>query len=464
MADQQRAAQEDVAAAEELVAFVNACPSVFHTAAEIRRRLDGAGFAFLPETAAWRIRPGGRYYTVRNNSSVIAFKVGEGCLGARGAAQGTEPVSESAAPLRFQLTASHADSPTFKVKAVPELDGPDGYVRLSVEAYGGMIDYTWFDRPLSLAGRVLVRCGSRVESRLVSIDQDVALIPSLAVHLQRGVNEGFSPNRAVDLCPVFSAGCLGRGSLDALVAEAAGVDPAQVLGRDLFLVNRQSPTVWGVAREFVSAPRLDDLMCAHAALQAFTDAENPACVTVFCCFDNEEVGSNTKQGAMSTFLPDTLRRVTDALGLSSEDYRRALAASMLVSCDNAHAVHPNHPEKHDAENRCRLNGGLVIKEAANQHYCTDAFSRAAFAAVCDQAGVPYQVFANRSDMAGGSTLGNLSNIQASMHAVDVGCPQLAMHSAYETAGTRDVRLAIKALRAFYEADLRIEGADAVEIG
>ena len=292
----------------------------------------------------------------------------------------------------------------------------------------------------------------------------MALIPSLAVHLQRGVNEGFSPNRAVDLCPVFSAGCLGCGSLDALVAEAAGVDPAQVLGRDLFLVNRQSPAVWGVAREFVSAPRLDDLMCAHAALKAFTDAENPACVTVFCCFDNEEVGSNTKQGAMSTFLPDALRRVTDALGLSSEDYRRALAASMLVSCDNAHAVHPNHPEKHDAENRCRLNGGLVIKEAANQHYCTDAFSRAAFAAVCDRAGVPYQVFANRSDMAGGSTLGNLSNIQASMHAVDVGCPQLAMHSAYETAGTRDVRLAIKALRAFYEADLRSEGADAVEIG
>ena len=185
---------------------------------------------------------------------------------------------------------------------------------------------------------------------------------------------------------------------------------------------------------------------------------------MYCCFDNEEVGSNTKQGAMSTLLADTLTRLTAALGLTPEDYRRALAKSILVSCDNAHAVHPNHPEKHDAGNRCRLNGGLVIKEAANQHYCTDAFSRAAFEAVCDRAGVPYQTFANRSDMAGGSTLGNLSNIQASMHAVDVGCAQLAMHSSYETAGVRDVTLATQALQAFFEADLTIDGADAIELG
>ena len=204
-------------------------------------------------------------------------------------------------------------------------------------------------------------------------------------------------------------------------------------------------------------------MCAFTALKAFLAAENPACVNVYCCFDNEEVGSNTKQGALSTFLADTLQRVTAALGLSAEGYRRALAASFLVSCDNAHALHPNHPEKHDATNRCLINGGLVVKEAANQHYCTDAFSRAVFQAVCDRAGVPYQTFANRSDMAGGSTLGNLSNMQASMHAVDVGCPQLAMHSSYETAGTRDVTLAIRALQAFYETDLVISGADSAEL-
>ena len=219
--------------------------------------------------------------------------------------------------------------------------------------------------------------------------------------------------------------------------------------------------MWGAAHEFVSSPKLDDLMCAYTSLLAFLAAENPGCVTVFCCFDNEEVGSNTKQGAMSTFLPDVLGRLTEALGLTPEDYRRALAKSMLVSCDNAHAVHPNRPEKYDAANRCHLNGGIVVKEAANQHYCTDAFSRAAFLALCERAGVPCQTFANRSDMAGGSTLGNLSNIQASMHAVDVGCPQLAMHSSYETAGTRDVRLATRALQAFFEASMVIEGAESV---
>ena len=248
------------------------------------------------------------------------------------------------------------------------------------------------------------------------------------------------------------------------IARAAGVEPDQVLARDLFLVNRTPARVWGAAQEFISSPKLDDLMCAFTSLKAFLAAQNDACVTVYCCFDNEEVGSNTKQGAMSTFLPDTLTRLTAALGRTPEDYRRALATSMLVSCDNAHAVHPNHPEKYDAGNRCRMNGGIVIKEAANQHYCTDAFSRAVFAAVCDRAGVPYQTFANRSDMAGGSTLGNLSNTQASMHAVDVGCAQLAMHSSYETAGTRDVRLAMCALKAFYETNLAIDGADAVTLG
>lgn len=442
---------DEVAATEGLLAFIGESPSMFHTCAAIRRRLDAAGFTYLPEGDAWTVEPGGAYYTQRNNSSVIAFRVGERALAKDGR-------------FHFQLTAAHGDSPTFKIKAVPELEGPEGTRRLNVEAYGGMIDYTWFDRPLSVAGRVLVREGSRVESRLIAPEEPIALIPSLAIHLDRSVNDGFSPNRAVDLCPLVTAGELGEGAFDAYVAKAVGVEPEQVLARDLFLVNRQPACVWGAAQEFVSSPKLDDLMCAYVSLEAFLAAQNPACVTVYCCFDNEEVGSNTKQGAMSTLLADTLTRLTAALGLTPEDYRRALAKSMLVSCDNAHAAHPNHPEKHDAGNRCRLNGGLVIKEAANQHYCTDAFSRAAFEAVCDRAGVPYQTFANRSDMAGGSTLGNLSNIQASMHAVDVGCAQLAMHSSYETAGVRDVTLAAQALQAFFEADLTIDGADAIELG
>ena len=224
------------------------------------------------------------------------------------------------------------------------------------------------------------------------------------------------------------------------------------------------PTVWGVADEFVSSPKLDDLACAYASLEALLGSANERDVSVWCCFDTEEVGSNTKQGAMSTFLADTLSRVVAGLGGSREDYLRSLAASMLVSCDNAHATHPNHPERYDLPNSPRLNGGLAIKESANQKYCTDAFSRAVFCAVLDDAGVAYQTFANRSDQAGGSTLGNLSNTQVSLHAVDVGMPQLAMHSSYETGGSRDVALAISALRAFFDAQICIDGADAAVLG
>lgn len=437
-------------AAAGLVEFLRACPTAFHAVARIRERLDAAGFTYLPERADWDVAPGGRYYTVRNNSSLVAWRVGAEV--------------DAAGPYHFQMSASHSDSPTYKVKASPELVGADGSVRLDVEAYGGMLDHTWLDRPLGLAGRVLVRDGARVESRLVDIADDVCLIPSVAIHLERG--SGLAPqlSRAADLYPLFSAGALGRGSFAEMVAEAAGCAPDDVLGHDLFLVAHEEPRVWGRAGEFVSGARLDDLQCAYAALEAFLAAGNPRCVTVYACFDNEEVGSGTKQGAMSTLLADALSRASAALGATPQAHRRALAASMLVSCDNAHAVHPSHPEKMDEANRCHLNGGLVIKEAANQHYCTDAFSRAALVAVLDRAGVPHQSFANRSDTAGGSTLGNLSNVQVSVHAVDVGCPQLAMHSVFETAGARDTALAIDALAAFYGTNLVIDGADSVELG
>lgn len=438
-------------AAEGMIAFIEESPSMFHAVAAARRRLDEAGFVYLREGDVWQVEPGCGYYTVRNNSSVIAFRTGS-------------QAKPSGDGFHFKLTASHSDSPTFKVKAVPELEGAGGSLRLNVEAYGGMIDHTWFDRPLTVAGRVLVRDGNRIESRLIAPDCDLLIIPSVAVHLDRGVNAGFAPNRQVDLCPLFSAGALERGAFDALVAEEAGVAFEQVLARDLFLVSRQKPCVWGAAGEFLSAPKLDDLACAYVSLEAFLRAcGDEGAISVWCCFDNEEVGSNTKQGAMSTFLPDVLTRACAALGGTDEDYRRALAKSMLVSCDNAHAVQPNHPEKYDEANRAVLNGGIVVKEAANQHYCTDAFSRAAFTAVCADARVPLQTFANRSDTAGGSTLGNLSNIQASMHAIDVGLPQLAMHSSFETMGMRDVLNGIRALEAFYAADLRIDGADALTI-
>ena len=438
---------QDIRAAHELLGFIGECPSMFHTATAIGKRLTAAGFTYLPETQPWSIEQGGTYYTTRNNSSVIAFKI-----------------ATSLDNYHFQITASHGDSPTFKVKSNAELAGPGSSRRLNVEVYGGTIDYTWLDRPLNIAGRVMVRNGSRVESRLYESTRPLALIPSMLPHIQRDINQQFSPNRQVDLCPLFSAGALGKTPLDAIVADELGITESDIVARDLFLVNRQQPCIWGAADEFASAAKFDDLACGHTALEAFLAAKNDRAITVFACFDNEEVGSNTKQGAMSTLLADTLSRLNAALGYSTEDLRCAIAKSMLVSCDNAHAVSPNHPERFDEGNRVFLNQGIVVKEAANQKYCTDAFSRAVFCAICDNAEIPYQTFANRSDSPGGSTLGNLSNTQVSMHGVDVGLPQLAMHSSFETIGVRDVALATRALLAFYNADLRIDGADYVELG
>ena len=438
---------QDARAAQEIIGFIGECPSMFHTASTIAKRLMAAGFTYLPESEPWHVERSGAYFTTRNNSSIIAFKV-----------------AASLDNYHFQATASHGDSPTFKVKANAELAGPGESRRLNVEVYGGSVDYTWFDRPLGIAGRIMVRNGNRVESRLYESAKALAIIPSMPPHIQRDINQQFSPNRQVDLCPLFSAGALGKSTFDAIIADELGISESDIVARDLFLVNRQQPCIWGAAGEFASSPKFDDLACAYIALKAFLATENDRSISVFACFDNEEVGSNTKQGAMSTLLTDTLSRLNAALGHSCEDLRCAIAKSMLVSCDNAHAVNPNHPERFDEGNRVFLNRGIVVKEAANQKYCTDAFSRAAFCAICDNAEIPYQAFANRSDSPGGSTLGNLSNTQVSMHGVDVGLPQLAMHSSFETIGVRDVTLATRALRAFYDTDLRIDGADSIELG
>ena len=414
---------------------------MFHTVKATRAYLDENNFTYVPEHKLWKLERGGKYYTVRNDSSLIAFSVGE-----------------KLDSYHFQLTAAHSDSPSYKVKNNPETAGSEGYIKLNIEGYGGMIDSTWLNRPLTVAGRALVKEGNSITSKLVYIDEDLLLIPNAAIHLNRELNKGYHYNRQSDMQPLLTAGACEEGSFNKIIAEHLHVEEDAILARDLFLVNRQRPCVWGYKKEFISSPKLDDLQCAFASLKAFIASENKHTVNVYCLFDNEEVGSNTKQGAMSTFLPDTLSRINDCLGKTHEDYRQALAQSFLVSCDNAHALHPNKPELYDADNACYLNRGLAIKEAANQSYTTDAFSRAVFKNICDEAGVPTQTFANRSDRAGGSTLGNLSNIQVSMHAVDFGLPQLAMHSSYETAGVKDTLYAIEALKAFFNTTIEIEGA------
>ena len=424
---------------KELIQFIESSPSMFHSVKTIREMLEKEGFTYLPESSEWKIEKGGKYYAVRNHSSIIAFKVGDR-LG----------------NYSFRMSASHSDSPTFKVKNVPEINGPGEYLRLDTEGYGGMIDSTWFDRPLTLAGRVLVEENGKVEARLLYIDKDILIIPNVAIHFNREINKGYNYNHQVDLLPLFSAGEMKKGAFDDMIAKELGVQKEQILGRDLFLVNRQKGVIWGYQNEFVSIGKLDDLQCAFTSLKGFMASDNPETVSIYACFDNEEVGSNSKQGALSTFLYDVTRRIHTGLGRSEDEYYQAVARSFMVSCDNAHAVHPNHGEKTDPVNCTFMNKGVVIKENATQRYTTDAVSRAVFTKICKDAGVPVQSFANRSDVPGGGTLGNLSNTHVSVHAVDIGLPQLAMHSAYETAGIKDTSYAIEALKAYYNSNFVIE--------
>lgn len=434
-----------------LIEFLKKSPSAFHAVENLRQTLLAEGFAELPESRRWDVKPGGRYFTTRNGSSILAFRVG----------------TELSEPC-FTLTASHSDSPCFKIKENAELRVHDKYVQLNTEGYGGMICSTWLDRPLGVAGRVLVRvkaeAGERYETRLLDFDRDLVLIPNVAIHMNRKINDGYTFNKQIDMVPLFGSGKLEKGAFKAMVARELGVAEADILGSDLFLYNRMAPTVWGAENEYVSAGRLDDLECAYGTLRGFLQGKNEKSIQVWCCFDNEEVGSGTKQGADSTMLEDVLRRIANGLGFDDEDYRCMTARSFMLSCDNAHAFHPNHPEKTDATNVTYMNEGIVVKSHAGQKYTSDAVSVALFRGVCEKAGVPIQFFANRSDEMGGSTLGNIAMAHVSMNTVDLGLPQLAMHSSYETAGVRDLEYLEAACAAFYGTYFAADGKGGFRCG
>jgi len=420
---------------KDLMDFLDSSVTMFHAINECEKVLQRSGFTYLPENEKWNINKG-KYYTKRNSSSLIAFDIAEG-------------------DYHFQISAAHSDSPTFKLKDRPVIEA-NGYLKLNVEGYGGMINATWLDKPLTLAGRVMVNTDKGIETRLLHIDRDLLIIPNVPIHFNREINKGFAFNNQVDMLPILSAGNLKEDDFDSILAKELGIEPEAILAKDLYLVNRQKAAIIGFDNELISSGRLDDLECVYTSLRGFVEAENKNHINVFAVFDNEEVGSVTKQGAMSTFLASTLDRVNTALGKSKEEYYRAIAKSILISCDNAHAVHSNHPELFDVKNRPVLNQGIAIKESANQKYTTDAFSRAILKKILEKKNIPYQTFANRSDIAGGSTLGNLSNTVVSMNAVDIGLPQLAMHSAYETAGAKDVGYAFETLKAFFEANIDIK--------
>ncbi|WP_154888809.1 M18 family aminopeptidase [Longibaculum muris] len=431
---------------KELVSFIQKSPTAFHAVEQMRSLLKDNGYEELLEGKKWHIEPGHRYFVTRNNSSIIALNLG------------TQLDNYS-----FNVAASHSDSPTFKLKENAELEVRGKYTQLNTEGYGGMLCATWFDRPLSIAGRVLVKEGDSYITRLLKIDRDLVLIPNVAIHMNRAVNDGFAYNKQVDLLPLFGGTETKAGDLKALIAKELNVNEEDICGEDLYLYNRMSPSIWGAHEEFISSPQLDDLQCAFTSLQGFLKGSNDQSINVFACFDNEEVGSGTKQGAASTFLYDVLHRINNALGKDDEDYYRALAASFMLSADNAHAVHPNHPEKTDVNNCVYMNEGVVVKSHAGQKYTSDGVSIAVFKGICEKAGVPVQFFANRSDVVGGSTLGNIAMAQVSMNSVDIGLPQLAMHSSYETAGIKDTYYMIQVMEEFFNSHIEETSAHELKV-
>lgn len=412
-----------------LISFLRRSPGCFHAVDTVCQRMEAEGFHRLNEKDSWNLQSGESYYVIRGGSSILSFQLPKG------------------KPNRMRLMASHSDSPSFKLKPGKTLTA-DGLTRLNVEKYGGAIVSSWFDRPLSIAGRVLLQESDHIVSRLVYWDRDLCVIPSLAIHLS-GSDKDISLQS--HLLPVIS----GDGNeliVEQLLAER-GMDVSAVLGMDLFLTCRMEPTVWGANQEFLSAPRLDDLACAYGTMEGFLAADCQDDLLMHCVFDNEEVGSTSKQGAASTFLRDVVDRICCALEFNTDDRAAMIARSVLISADNAHAAHPGYPSVSDPVDRPRMNGGIVLKHHAGQKYTTDGYSAALVRHLCKSADIPLQDYANHSDQRGGSTLGNISNTQISMNAADIGLAQLAMHSAYESMGAEDPANLVRFSQRFYSAYL-----------
>ena len=411
---------------EKLMGFLDASVSTYHAVDNLARQFAQAGYTRLLESDAWELTPGGKYYLIRGGSAILAFRIPE------------------KTPKGFMMTASHSDRPTFKVKENGET--VSAYTRLLVERYGGMLIAPWLDRPLSIAGRVLVETENGIESKLVNLDQDLMMIPNVAIHMNRQANDGYKWNPAVDTLPLLG-GKDAKGKLANLLEEAAG---GKILGHDLFLYVRQKSCVWGVDKEYLSSAALDDLECAWGCTEGFLNAAESEAIPMLCVFNNEEVGSSSSEGADSNLLVTTLERICAQLNLNLS---RMLAQSFLVSADNGHALHPNHPELADAANAPMPGGGVVLKFNASQRYCTDGVSAAVLRKVCAKAGVPVQTYCNRADLAGGSTLGNISQNHVSVPTADIGLAQLAMHSCYETTAVKDAIYLADAMKAFYETTL-----------
>lgn len=416
--------------AQKLFDFIDNSPTCYHAVKNAEEKLLQAGYKKLSEKETYCLEDGKSYFVVRNDSSIIAFSL---------------PEKEAKG---FRIFASHSDSPCFKLKENPEVVLENTYVKFNVEKYGGMILSTWLDRPLSVAGRVVVKENGELVTKLVDFEENLCIIPNVAIHFNREINKGMEYNPQVDMQPLWSAN--KEDKIYSLLAKKLEVEEDVILGTDLFVYNKEKSTFIGWENPFVAAPRIDDLGCVFGSLEGFLESGNSGYIKMYCVFDHEEVGSRTRQGADSDFLASTMKRIGEACGFESK-LSQMYADSILISADNGHALHPNHPEKSDSGNKPVLNGGIVLKFHGNQQYTTDAYTGAYVKDICKQNEIPYQTFHNRSDVPGGSTLGNISISHCSIPSADIGLPQLAMHSAYETAGAKDMEYLVKFAKAVYES-------------
>ena len=422
---------------EGLLQYLNDSPTAFHAVENAAALLRESGFRELRETEKWSLEKEGRYFVIKNSSAVIAFIVGKGDLAEEG----------------FHIIGAHTDSPGLKIKPGACSVTPEDYVKVNVEVYGGAILQTWFDRPLALAGRLIVKENGVLREKLVRIDKPVFIIPNLCIHFNRDKNEKGSCNKQTEILPLLSMkeeSMEKEDYLPALLKEEAGIEKADIVDYELFLYEYQKGVFTGRKQEFISASRIDDLSMVYAGLTALTQARAGAGCQVLAAFDNEEVGSTTAQGANSGLLLHILNRICKNLGMTDEEYFQAVANSTSISADLAHAVHPNYSDKHDPETRPVLGGGPVIKYSASQRYATTALSAACLMEACEHAGVPYQKFVNRNDIAGGSTIGPVLSGLTTIPAVDMGAPILAMHSIREFGAVADMVYTKQAFLAYYE--------------
>ena len=422
----------------ELIDFLYDSPSACHGVKATQKILDENGFIEIKETDKWDLQAKGKYYVIKNDSALIAFEVGTGDIAETG----------------FRLIGAHTDVPGFRIKPNPQMVSEGKYVKLNTEVYGGPILHTWFDRPLSIAGKVSLKGESplKPETRLVNINKPLLIIPSLAIHMNREVNEGFKINRQVDTLPLLG---LINDKLEKedylmnILAEELQVNKEDILNFELGLYEYEKGMLIGMNEELISSGRFDDLWMVYAGVRALTDSKENEATKVMICIDNEEIGSLTAEGANSTLLNNILERITLGLGKDREGYYRTLANSIMISADLAHAVHPNLGDKHDPTNRPVLEGGPVLKIAASGSYSTDSFNGAVFAGVCEAAGVPFQKFVNRSDVRGGTTIGPVTAANLTIPVIDMGAPVIGMHSIRELASVKDNYYTVKAFTEFF---------------